>query len=50
LLNGASGIALVLHSMITDVEPGWERLRLADLAEASSRPTADDHGPVGVSG
>jgi len=50
LLNGASGIALVLHSMITDVEPGWDRLLLADLAEASSRPTADDHGPVGVSG
>lgn len=31
LLNGAAGVALVLHSMITDVEPAWDRLLLADL-------------------
>lgn len=31
LIGGATGIALVLHSMITDVEPAWDRVLLADL-------------------
>jgi lantibiotic biosynthesis protein len=31
LLNGAAGVALVLHAMISDVEPRWDRLLLVDL-------------------
>jgi hypothetical protein len=36
LLSGATGVALVLHSMITDVEPAWDQLLLADLPIAES--------------
>jgi lantibiotic biosynthesis protein len=32
LLNGASGVALALHAMISEVEPNWDRLLLVDLA------------------
>jgi hypothetical protein len=31
VLTGAAGVALVLHSMITEVEPAWDRVLLADL-------------------
>ncbi len=31
LLTGAGGVALVLHAACSDVEPGWDRLLLADL-------------------
>ena len=31
LLTGATGVALVLHAAISDVEPSWDRLLLADL-------------------
>ncbi len=31
MVAGASGIALVLHSMITEVEPAWDRSMLVDL-------------------
>jgi len=31
LLTGAAGIALVLHAAISEVEPGWDRLLLADI-------------------
>jgi hypothetical protein len=31
LLTGATGVALVLHAMITDVEPTWDRLLLVDV-------------------
>lgn len=31
VVAGASGIALVLHSMITEVEPAWDRTMLVDL-------------------
>lgn len=34
VLSGAAGVALVLHSMITEVEPAWDRLLLIDLALA----------------
>lgn len=33
-MNGAAGIALVLHSMITDIAPDWDRLMLVDLVAA----------------
>lgn len=36
ILTGAAGVALVLHSMITEVEPAWDRLLLADLPAAAS--------------
>lgn len=32
LLEGTAGIALVLHAMISEVEPGWDRLLLIDVA------------------
>ena len=31
MVSGASGIALTLHSMITEVEPAWDRMMLVDL-------------------
>ncbi len=31
LLNGAAGVALVLHALISDVEPRWDRLLLVDM-------------------
>ena len=31
LLNGAAGIALVLHAMITDTAPDWDRMMLVDV-------------------
>ncbi len=31
LLSGATGVALVLHAAISDVEPSWDRLLLCDL-------------------
>ena len=31
LLQGAAGVALVLHAAISDVEPSWDRLLLVDL-------------------
>ena len=31
MLTGASGVALVLHAAISDIEPCWDRLLLADL-------------------
>jgi hypothetical protein len=34
LLGGASGVALALHAAISEVEPSWDRLLLADLAIA----------------
>ena len=38
LLAGASGVALVLHSMITSVEPGWDQLLLVDLDPIDLEP------------
>ncbi|HMG22144.1 MAG TPA: lanthionine synthetase LanC family protein, partial [Kofleriaceae bacterium] len=38
LLSGASGVALVLHSMITSVEPGWDQLLLVDLEPIDLEP------------
>jgi hypothetical protein len=35
LLSGATGVALVLHAAISDVEPAWDRLILADLPIAA---------------
>jgi lantibiotic biosynthesis protein len=32
MLTGAPGVALALHAAISDVEPAWDRLLLADLA------------------
>ncbi len=34
LLTGATGVALVLHAAISEVEPSWDRLLLVDLATA----------------
>jgi hypothetical protein len=31
LLNGAAGVALVLHAASSTVEPGWDRILLVDL-------------------
>lgn len=31
LLTGAAGVALVLHAMVSDVEPLWDRLLLLDV-------------------
>lgn len=45
LLSGASGIALVLHSMITNIEPAWDRLLLADL-DPAWRPSVDSLLPA----
>jgi hypothetical protein len=35
LLTGACGVALALHAAISPVEPGWDRLLLADLSPAT---------------
>jgi hypothetical protein len=35
MVSGASGIALALHSMITEVEPAWDRMMLIDLPTSS---------------
>jgi hypothetical protein len=32
LLGGAPGVALALHAMISEIEPVWDRLLVADLA------------------
>jgi hypothetical protein len=32
LLSGAVGVALALHAAVSEVEPSWDRLLLADLA------------------
>jgi len=40
LLAGASGVALVLHSMITSVEPAWDQLLLVDLEPLEPTATA----------
>lgn len=37
LLTGAPGIALVLHAAISEVEPAWDRLLLADLRPDDAR-------------
>jgi hypothetical protein len=34
LLSGAVGVALALHAAVSEVEPSWDRLMLADLAIA----------------
>jgi hypothetical protein len=31
MLTGAAGVALVLHALMSDLEPAWDRLLLADL-------------------
>jgi lantibiotic biosynthesis protein len=33
LLTGASGVGLVLHAAISELEPGWDRLLMADLPQ-----------------
>ena len=40
LLNGAAGTGLVLHALITDAEPTWDRMILTDLALANEPPGA----------
>jgi len=37
LLSGASGVALALHAAISQVEPSWDRLLLADLSPIGVR-------------
>jgi hypothetical protein len=32
ILTGAPGVALVLHAAVSEVEPSWDRMLLADLA------------------
>jgi hypothetical protein len=32
LLTGAPGVALVLHALISEVEPSWDRMLLVDFA------------------
>jgi hypothetical protein len=32
LLSGATGVALAMHAAVSEVEPSWDRLLLADLA------------------
>jgi hypothetical protein len=32
VLTGAPGVALVIHALISDVEPSWDRMLLVDFA------------------
>ena len=37
LLSGAAGVALALHAAISELEPSWDRLLVADLPTAEAR-------------
>lgn len=39
LVNGAAGVALALHAMLSDIEPAWDRILLLDLQLSSPAPS-----------